>query len=77
MDQKQFKPSLNSRTKINHRRKIMFKEELAVVEHYIESIIEILEKRPDYYSRDDLLARTEFLEKELKLVKLTMEEMNE
>ena len=55
----------------------MFKEELAVVEHYIETIIEILEKRPDYYDPADLLASTEFLEKELKLIKLPMEEINE
>lgn len=55
----------------------MFKEELAVVENYMVEMLDIIQQRPDYHNRQDLLDRTTFMEKELALIRHTMANMND
>ena len=55
----------------------MFKEDLAIVENYLMEMLRVIEGRPDYHDRQDLLDRTTFMEKELVLIRHTMANMND
>ena len=55
----------------------MFKEELATVEHYLKTMISLLEAREDYRSNHSLLERTTHLKKELDFVNMTMNKMED